>query len=302
MIVRLRVREGYWTAAQRAQYANRLETLLEESAAMTDSTVLRIREMLAQMQRELTARIPAATAKAREGGSSFDLARINALQREIDELTADLRERMTEAQGQGLQGQMDLGRRLVDEPLRIVAGSDILPTVMLPRSTLAIAHSFSADLITEVTSVLRRRINAELQQGLVRMKSPYEVMQAIGEDLPDSSVFNTVELRAETIVRTEMGRAYSMAAQVRQQQASRVVPGMKKQWRWSGRGRINHAAVHGQIRDVDQPFDVPGRRHVPAAQLMYPRDPAAPAGQSINCGCQSLPYIPGLSRDLPAAA
>lgn len=302
MIIRLRAREDYWTPAQRAQYANRLETLLQESAAMTDSTVGRIRELLTQVQTELTARIPAAIAKTQGGGSTFDLARIRALTEDIAEITADLRQRMTAAQGEGLQGQMEMGRRLIDEPIQIVAGSEILPTTALSRSTLAIAQAFSADLITNVSDGLKRRINAEIQQGLVGMKTPYEVMRAIGGRLPDSSVFKTVALRAETITRTEMGRAYSLAAQARQQEAQIVVPGLKKQWRWSGRGRANHAAIDGQIRDVDQPYDVPPGRHVEGAQMMYPRDPAAPAGQTINCGCQSIPYIPGLSRDLPAAA
>lgn len=301
MIVKLRAREDYWTPAQRARYANRLETLLEESAAMTEGTVRRIRELLAQMQRDLTARIPAATAKA-AGGSSFDLARVTALLRDIDELGADLRDRMTAAQGEGLQGQMELGRRLIDEPLRIAAGSDLLPTVGLSRSTLAVAQAFSADLITGITAALRRRINTEIQQGVVGTKTPYEVMQAIGERLPGRSVFRTIELRAETIVRTEMGRAYSLAGQARMQEAQLVVPGLQKEWRWSGRGRANHAAIDGRRRDVDLPFDVPPGQHVEGAPMMYPRDPAAPAGQSINCGCQSLPYVPGLSRELSAAA
>lgn len=302
MIVRLRAREDHWTPAQRAQYANRLETLLNESAAMTEGTVRRIRKMLTQMQRDLTARILAATAKAQGGGSSFDLARTTALLRDIDELSADLRARMTETQGAGLRGQMELGRRSIDEPLQIVAGSEILPTVGVARSTVAIAQAFSADLITDITGALRRRINTEIQQGVVGMKTPFDVMQAIDGQLPGASVFKTIELRAETIVRTEMGRAYSLAGQARLQEAQIVVHGLKKQWRWSGRGRANHAAIDGQIRDVELPFDVPPGRYVEAAQLMYPRDPAGPPGQTIVCGCQSLPYVPGLSRELPAAA
>jgi hypothetical protein len=26
-------------------------------------------------------------------------------------------------------------------------------------------------------------------------------------------------------------------------------------------------------------------------ELMHPRDPAAPAAETINCGCESLPYM-----------
>jgi len=45
-----------------------------------------------------------------------------------------------------------------------------------------------------------------------------------------------------------------------------------------------------QIREVNEPFDVPGIGKCPATQLMFPRDPNGPACQIINCGCQSLPY------------
>jgi uncharacterized protein with gpF-like domain len=209
---------------------------------------------------------------------------------------------MIAATGEGLRGQMDLGTQMVDDAVRVLGGSELLPTVGVSIHTLAITQAFSADLITNITGTLRRRINAEIQQGLVGAKTPYDVMQAIGDALPDSSVFSTVEFRAETIVRTEMGRAFGMATQARQQEASLAVPEMKKQWRWSHKGRVNHAAIDGQIRDVHLPFDVPGARHIPAARLMFPGDPAGPPGQTINCGCQSLPYVPGLSRDLQAAA
>ncbi len=63
--------------------------------------------------------------------------------------------------------------------------------------------------------------------------------------------------------------------------------GARSQWRRSGklRARINHDAIDGQIREVDKPFAVGG------ASLMYPRDPAGPAAETINCGCQSLPWM-----------
>ncbi len=68
------------------------------------------------------------------------------------------------------------------------------------------------------------------------------------------------------------------------EQAAGVLPGLKKQWRRSGKpgSRIAHDAVDGQIREAARPFSVGG------ATLMYPRDPAGPAAETINCGCQSL--------------
>ena len=86
--------------------------------------------------------------------------------------------------------------------------------------------------------------------------------------------------RALTLIRTELGRAYSLAGQQRMEQAAEVLPGLKKQWRRSGklRARLTHDAIDGQLRDADKPFSAAG------ASLLFPRDPAGPAAETVNCG------------------
>ena len=49
--------------------------------------------------------------------------------------------------------------------------------------------------------------------------------------------------------------------------------------------RTAHDLADGQIVGVDEPFMVNG---VP---LMYPRDPAGPPAETINCGCVQLPIM-----------
>jgi uncharacterized protein with gpF-like domain len=70
---------------------------------------------------------------------------------------------------------------------------------------------------------------------------------------------------------------------------------MKKQWRRSGKlhSRPEHDAADGQIVDVDKPFIVGG------VALMFPRDPAAPIGETINCGCESLPWMESWEMSTP---
>ena len=71
------------------------------------------------------------------------------------------------------------------------------------------------------------------------------------------------------------------------EQASEVLLGLKKQWRRSSklRARLTHDAIGGQLRDADKAFSVAG------ASLMFPRDPAGPAAETVNRGCQSLPWM-----------
>jgi hypothetical protein len=104
--------------------------------------------------------------------------------------------------------------------------------------------------------------------------------------------------RAIAIVRTELGRAFATASQLRSEQAAEYLPNLKKQWRRSGKihSRRKHDLTDGQVRPVDQPF-ILGTGHVsdPAAsggiRIMHPHDPAAPPSETINCGCISLPYM-----------
>jgi hypothetical protein len=38
---------------------------------------------------------------------------------------------------------------------------------------------------------------------------------------------------------------------------------------------------------------------VGGVKLMYPRDPAGPPGEAINCGCASLPYMASWDMSIP---
>ena len=47
----------------------------------------------------------------------------------------------------------------------------------------------------------------------------------------------------------------------------------------------NFLATFQVVRDADKPFSAAG------ASLMFPRDPAGPTAETVNCGCQSLPWM-----------
>jgi hypothetical protein len=88
-------------------------------------------------------------------------------------------------------------------------------------------------------------------------------------------------------MRTEIGRAYSVAGQERMGEVRQYLPGLKKRWLKSGKlhGRLEHIAADGQVREVDEPFDIGGEK------LMYPRDPNGSAKNTINCGCESISHM-----------
>ncbi len=91
--------------------------------------------------------------------------------------------------------------------------------------------------------------------------------------------------RASIIARTETHSAASAA----QNQALEVLdlPQVRKEWVAvkDQRTRDSHIAADGQIRRVNEPFDVGG------SKLMFPGDPTGPADEVINCRCIAAPVV-----------
>lgn len=89
--------------------------------------------------------------------------------------------------------------------------------------------------------------------------------------------------RAEAIARTEtIGAANAGAHELFKRWGIE-----QKEWLTSmdGRQRDSHGAANGQIRAIDEPFDVGGH------EMMHPGDKSAPPGEIVNCRCTELPVV-----------
>jgi hypothetical protein len=143
-------------------------------------------------------------------------------------------------------------------------------------------RTFNTGKMKDITSAAADRINTQLGLVAIGGQSPGDALSNIAQILGPGS-----RGRAITILRTELGRAFSTATQLRQDQAVEVLPGLRKQWRRSGKihSRPSHDLADGQIVKVDEPFLVGG------IKILHPRHAGAPAKHVINCGCDSLPYM-----------
>ena len=182
-----------------------------------------------------------------------------------------------------------IGVSMLDEPLRAggIRIAALLPDPDLRQ--LSAIRTFMTDRLSDVTREVAGKVNAQIGLVMVGAQTPGDAVSQV------SRLVDGGRGRAITIVRTEMGRAFSVAQQERQAQASEYLPGLKKQWRRSGKrfSRIEHDLADGQIVDVDQPFIING------ASLMFPRDPKGPPAETINCGCVSLPYMENWEVEYP---
>lgn len=213
--------------------------------------------------------------------TDWQIYHLGKLKEEVARALASVEAGAGRAVSDGLDAAWAAGVQLVDAPL---AAGGVELAAMLPAidtRRLEAMRMFCTDRIANVSADLVNKINGELGLAMVGGRTPFEAAQAVAQRL-DGGI-----KRAVTIVQTEVGAAFSAATQARQEQASQVLRGMRKQWRRSGKvhSRLTHDLADGQIREVDEPFLVGGRK------IMYPRDPAADAKDRIFCGCTSLPHM-----------
>jgi hypothetical protein len=215
--------------------------------------------------------------------SDYQAWSLPQLERQIRQVLAEFQTAASQTLGSAASTSWEAGIALVDAPL---AAGGLNVAAVLPQidtRSLAAMRTFMVDRIKDISETAGRKITSELGLVVIGAQSPSDAIAKITSQLTTGG-----RARATTIVRNELGRAFSTAAHERKQLAVEIIPGMKKQWRRSGKihSRLNHDAIDGQIQEVDKPF-VLGN----GVRIMYPRDPAAPAAETINCGCESLPYM-----------
>ncbi|NYZ17059.1 hypothetical protein HL658_31335 [Azospirillum sp. RWY-5-1] len=257
----------------RAFRAERLRQI-RAGNAIRRRTADQVRAVLRQAQAEIAATLAGAP-------SAWQVHHLGRLKEEVGRALARLEAGWDAAVGAGLDASWAAGIDLIDRPAE--AGGVRLSSLLAaidPRRLEAM-RAFCTDRIADVTATSAARVNTELGLAMVGAKTPFEAARSV------AGVLDGGLERALTITRTELGAAHAAAAQARQEQAAPVLPGLRKQWRRSGKihSRLSHDLADGQIKKPDEPFLVGGE------PIMFPKDPKAPAKHRINCGCASLPHM-----------
>lgn len=252
---------------ERARQLRRLTAA--QRAALAD-----VKDLLEEGRRRVQAELAAAP-------SEFEAWQLPNIQQSIDLALKEVGEEMGRRGADHLLAAHGLGVDLVDKSIEAggVRLAALMPEVDL-RQLMAI-RAFLIDRMKDVTAEVAAKIKGQIGLVMIGASTPADAVTGI------AGMIKGGRARAITVMRTEMGRAFSVATQDRQAQAAEILPGLRKQWRRSGKvhSRIAHDVADGQIVDVDKPFIVNG------VELMYPRDPKAPAAETVNCGCVSLPHM-----------
>jgi hypothetical protein len=204
------------------------------------------------------------------------------LQVEIRRMLAEFSDRAAARLAATAGAAWEAGRELIDAPLAAGGFRIDGAAPLLDGRQLVAMRAFMTDRMRDVGVAAANRINTELGLVVLGAQPAASAVTRVTEILAEAS-----RSRAITIVRTEISRVYGVAGQARLEQAAAIVPGLKKQWRRSGKvhSRLHHDLLDGTVVDADQPF-----RLANGVKLMFPHDPKAPASETINCGCAALPW------------
>jgi hypothetical protein len=159
------------------------------------------------------------------------------------------------------------------------------PLLHVGTRPLEAAADLSAALIRGWTMEAIRDASNVIALGIAAQKSTWEVAKDLAERL------GVAEERAKTIARTEMLRTQSVASQARFIEVSKTIPDAEKGWYSSHKPAFRQGHLEAERKYSESPIPVadrfsvrPDDRH-PYEDLLYPRDPAASAENTINCGC-----------------
>ena len=245
---------------------------------LQENTLAEITRMLHDAQDEIRLIL----ADAPSDYQLWSLPRLSAdISRVLEDFSRDAGAQISSA----ARSSWNLGGDLVDAPLDAM-GIRLAGTVAIDTQQLSAMRQFMTDRIKNIGDAAVNKINSELGLVVIGSQSPSDAIGAVTDILAETS-----RDRARTIVGTELGRVFSAAAQARLEDAAGKVNGLKKQWRRSGKlhPRPHHDLADGQLQTVDEPFVLRPFGKAPV-RLMYPRDPTAPAGETINCGCMAIPW------------
>jgi len=226
---------------------------------------------------------------------SWQVTQLNALLAEVKAAVDRWKAGAASRVGQGTLANADEGAALPgaiaigvgNEDVGMIASEYAQPSI--DDTVVEVAYASSAYMVEDVGGTLQTQVDSLIRRMALAGMTPWDAIQSL---TPSATVrrgmpFASAAQRAETIIRTEMGRVFSQATDAAMQDASDYLPGLRQQWIATDddRTRPSHRDAHEQIVDMGEPFDVGG------ASLRFPRDPDGPPEETINCRCVVVPWI-----------
>jgi hypothetical protein len=219
-------------------------------------------------------------------------------------LLKDVNRWMDESRDKTINEVKDLQDEIVDSVTEIDRNLEEMGiTIGMPAASIQAIEfltGFSAaERIKRMTDDMKSKVRALLNDGLLGLKTPFEIQQKIAGSIEDAGPFGSIVRRAEMIVRTELVGAYDKLAQQRYERIEATKPGlMEKEWMHSGNTqnpRKNHLALDGDRIGINETWNVGGH------EALGPHAANLPAKEVVGCGCTTRLVFAktGLTASLP---
>ncbi len=278
------------------QYVNELNAISERFGALEDTTIKRMLSEVKALRSQIAAEIVNV-----EGWDEF---RRRELERALQGLAAEVARRLAGEVTQAARDTAQYGAQSVVEPLAAVGvrGAFFQPNTALLNTLL----DFSAQLVKGIADNTRTALDQQVRLAALGQKSTTQAMKDITQALgveANAGIWKKrhdpvkgIAARAETILRTELQRAFNLSTFSQQQASAERIPGLTKSWVATAdtRTRESHLRAHMRYKDnpipINEPFIVGGHK------LMYPNDPNGPPEETINCRCRPATHHPAIGR------
>ena len=275
-----------------AVYERRIIALIAAQGRLEDAEVRAVMRMLAGLRRRLSEDLLAITPRDK----LWRVQHLGQLRAAVDRVVVEFASRYGTALTGAVNGAWEQGAVF---PAASLAGArvEVVFTQELSRVQIEVMAQMHTDLVRAVSNDFRLKVGRELTLGIMGAKSPFQIMQDVGELLrtePLRGEMGTIANQAERIVRTEMGQAYSVANRIRVEEIAEDVPGLQHYWRSARDGRVRAAHITADSRYApgSRPGPIPVKESfsVGGAQMRYPHDPSGGAANTIQCRCLEIMY------------
>lgn len=190
----------------------------------------------------------------------------------------------------------NIGIDQVDIPLLSIGFTRMIGKI--DRKILEIVKGYSFDLISNLSNDTLAKINQEIFKMDLANQDISSTINAIGVSMEGKNIFSSIARRAEIITKTESGRVAQFAQQERSERVVSLLPDLQKTWQHSDyveEPRTGHEEAHGYTVPIDDPFLIHwefGMSDDMKEALLFPRDPAGSAANTINCHCYVIDSHP----------
>jgi len=135
---------------------------------------------------------------------------------------------------------------------------------------------YGAEQVKEINDTTKEKLRATLTEGIEGGEGIPKLRDRVSAVMDEAK-----RSRTEKIARTETHNTVE-AGTFETYKGAKIE---QKEWLTTidSRERDSHAAINGEVVDVDKPF---------SNGLMYPGDSSGPAAQVVNCRCTLLPVLP----------